>query len=253
MPTPTLELADIFRQHGPAYRQAHSLPLHHHRAMQAIEACRTPLLGGVVEWGDQCQYSPTRYRSCRNRPCPKCQGLARAKWLEQRKAERLPTEYFHVVFTLPEPIAAIAFYNQDVVYDILFGATAETLLTIAADPQRWSSGSRKFLFPVKVLSARFRRLFLKALTQAHAAGELQFFGDLAPLADPPAFARYLAPLQHKNGWCTPRLPLADRNMSWSISAATPIAWPSPIGASWLWKTAQSPSSGRITATLANPR
>jgi hypothetical protein len=236
MPTPTLELADIFRQHGPAYRQAHSLPLHHHRAMQAIEACRTPLLGGVVEWGDQCPYSPTRYRSCRNRPCPKCQGLARAKWLEQRKAERLPTEYFHVVFTLPEPIAAIAFYNQDVVYDILFGATAETLLTIAADPQRlgvatgffgvlhtwgqnphfhphlhcvvpagglsadhqrWISGSRKFRFPVKVLSARFRRLFLKALAPAHAAAELQFFGDLAPLADPPAFARYLAPLQHK--------------------------------------------------------
>ena len=117
MPTPTLELADIFRQHGPAYRQAHSLPLHHHRAMQAIEACRTPLLGGVVEWGDQCQYSPTRYRCCRNRPCPKCQGLARAKWLEQRKAERLPTEYFHVVFTLPEPIAAIAFYNKETVYE----------------------------------------------------------------------------------------------------------------------------------------
>ena len=236
MPTPTLELADIFRQHGPAYRQAHPMPLHHHRVMQAIEACRTPLLGGVVEWCDQCQYSHTRYRSCRNRHCPKCQGLARAKWLEQRKAELLPTEYFHVVFTLPEPIAAIAFYNQEVVYDILFRTVAEPLLTIAADPQRlgvatgfftvlhtwgqnlhfhphlhcvvpagglsadherWIAGSRKFLLPVKVLSARFRRLFLKALAQAHAAGKLQFFGDLAPLADPPAFARYLAPLQHK--------------------------------------------------------
>jgi len=235
-PAPTLELADIFRQHGPAYRQAHSLPLHHHRVMQAIEACRTPLLGGVVEWCDQCQYTHTRYRSCRNRHCPKCQGLARAQWLEQRKAELLPTAYFHVVFTLPQPIAAIAFYNQQVVYDILFRTVAETLLTIAADPQRlgvstgffdvlhtwgqnlhfhphlhcvvpagglsadherWIPGSRKFLLPVKVLSARFRRLFLAALAQAHAAGELQFFGDLAPLHDPPAFARYLAPLLYK--------------------------------------------------------
>jgi hypothetical protein len=204
--------------------------------MQAIEACRTPLLGGVVEWCDQCQYTHTRYRSCRNRHCPKCQGLARAQWLEQRKAELLPTEYFHVVFTLPAPIAQIAFFNQDVVYDILFRTVAETLLTIAADPQRlgvstgffdvlhtwgqnlhfhphlhcvvpagglsadherWIPGSRKFLLPVKVLSTRFRRLFLEALAQAHAAGKLQFFGDLQPLHDPPAFARYLAPLQHK--------------------------------------------------------
>jgi len=235
-PTPTLELADIFRQHGPAYRQAHAMPLHYHRVMQAIEACRTPLLGGVVEWCDQCQYTHTRYRSCRNRHCPKCQGLARAQWLEQRKAELLPTEYFHVVFTLPAPIAQIAFFNQDVVYDILFRTVAETLLTIAADPQRlgvstgffdvlhtwgqnlhfhphlhcvvpagglsadherWIPGSRKFLLPVKVLSTRFRRLFLEALAQAHAAGKLQFFGDLQPLHDPPAFARYLAPLQHK--------------------------------------------------------
>ena len=144
-PAPTLELADIFRQHGPAYRQAHALPLHHHRVMQAIEACRTPLLGGVVEWCDHCQYTHTRYRSCRDRHCPKCQGAARAKWIEQRKAELLPTEYFHVVFTLPEPIAAIAFYNQEVVYDILFGATAETLLTIAADPQRLGVATGFFL------------------------------------------------------------------------------------------------------------
>src|ERR1039458_6855786 len=236
MPQPALELADIFRQHGPDYRQTHPLPLYRHRVIQAIEACRTPLLGGVVEWCDQCQYTHTRYRSCRNRHCPKCQGLARAQWLEQRKAELLPTEYFHVVFTLPAPIAQIAFFNQDVVYDILFRTVAETLLTIAADPQRlgvstgffdvlhtwgqnlhfhphlhcvvpagglsadherWIPGSRKFLLPVKVLSTRFRRLFLAALAQAHAAGQLQFFGDLQPLHDPPAFARYLAPLQHK--------------------------------------------------------
>jgi hypothetical protein len=135
MPTPTLELADIFRQYGPAYRQSHALPRHHHRVMQAIEACRTPLLGGVVEWCDQCQYTHTRFRSCRNRHCPKCQGAARAKWIEQRTAEWLPTEYFHVVFTLPEEIASIAFYNQQVVYDMLFRIVAETLLSITADPK----------------------------------------------------------------------------------------------------------------------
>jgi hypothetical protein len=235
-PRPTLELADIFRQHGPAYRQAHPMPLHYHRVMRAIEACRTPLLGGVVEWCDQCQYTHTRYRSCRNRHCPKCQGEARAKWLEQRSAELLPTDYFHVVFTLPAPIAAIALHNQDIVYNILFRTVAETLLTIAADPRRlgvetgfftvlhtwgqnlhfhphlhcvvpggglspdqdrWIAGDRKFLLPVKVLSARFRRLFLEALAKAYAAGELHFFGDLTPLCAPTAFARYLAPLQDK--------------------------------------------------------
>jgi len=135
MSPPALELADIFRQHGPAYRQTHRLPLHQHRLMQAIEACRTPVLGGVVEWCDRCQYTHTRYRSCRNRHCPKCQGIARAKWLEQRTAELLPVEYFHVVFTLPEEIARIAFYNKEAIYDLLFRTVSETLLTIARDPQ----------------------------------------------------------------------------------------------------------------------
>ncbi len=190
------------------------MPLYQHRLMHAIEACRTPELGHVEEWCDRCGYTHTYYRSCRNRHCPKCQGLARAKWLEQRKAELLPTEYFHVVFTLPQPIAAIAFYNRELVYDLLFHATAQTLLTIAADPkhlgvatgffavlhswgqtlhfhphlhcvvpsgglsadhERWIPGSCKFLLPVKVLSKLFRRLFLEALEKAYAAGKLQFF------------------------------------------------------------------------------
>jgi len=211
-----VELADIFRQYGPAYRQVHPMPLYQHRLMQAIETCRTPELGHVEEWCDHCGYTHTYYRSCRNRHCPKCQGLARAKWLEQRKAELLPTDYFHVVFTLPQPIAAIAFYNRELVYDILFRTVAETLLTIAADPQRlgvatgffavlhswgqtlhfhphlhcvvpggglsldherWIAGRRQFLLPVKVLSALFRRLFLEALEKAYAAGKLQFFAD----------------------------------------------------------------------------
>src|ERR1700694_2432746 len=108
MQRPALELADIFRQHGPAYRQTHALPLHQLKLMQAIETCRTAALGGHVEQCDQCQHIRVSYNSCRNRHCPKCQGQARAKWLEQRKAELLPVEYFHVVFTLPAPIAALA-------------------------------------------------------------------------------------------------------------------------------------------------
>src|SRR5450631_4142363 len=236
MPQPTLELADIFRQYGPAYRQAHALPLHQHRLMQAIETCRTAVLGGSVEWCEHCQYTHTRYRSCRNRHCPKCQGLARQIWLEQRRAELLPTEYFHVVFTLPESIAAIAFYNKKPVYDILFRATAETLLPIARDPQRlgvelgffavlhswgqnlhfhphlhcvvpggglsadqdrWIHGRRRYLLPVKVLSRLFRRLFLEQLEAAYAAGQLQFFGELEGLRDPAAFTRSLAPVKNK--------------------------------------------------------
>jgi hypothetical protein len=204
--------------------------------MQAIETCRTPAMGGVVEWCDRCQYTHVRYRSCRNRHCPKCQGAAREKWLEQRRAELLPTEYFHVVFTLPEPLAAIAFYNKEEAYGLLFRATAETLLTIAGDPQRlgvetgffavlhtwgqnlhfhphlhcvvpggglspdhdrWIGGRRQYLLPVKVLSSLFRRLFLEGLEGAYAAGKLQFFGELEPLRDPQAFARYLAPWKEK--------------------------------------------------------
>jgi len=238
MPAPALELADIFRQHGPAYRQAHSLPLHQHKLMRAIETCRTPVMGASVEWCDHCQYTHTQYRSCRNRHCPKCQGLARAQWLEQRKTELLPVEYFHVVFTLPEPIANLAFYNKEAVYEILFRATAQTLLTIARDPkrlgveagffavlhswgqnlhfhphlhcvipggglsadgQRWISGRRRFFLPVRVLSALFRRLFLQALEMAYAQSKLQFFGELEALRDPQAFAAFLAPLK-KSPW-----------------------------------------------------
>ncbi|MGD0522917.1 MAG: IS91 family transposase [Terracidiphilus sp.] len=235
MSQPALELADIFRQHGPAYRQTHRLPLHQHRLMQAIEACRTPVLGGVVEWCDRCQYTHTHYRSCRNRHCPKCQGLARAKWLAQRTAELLPVEYFHLVFTLPEEIARIAFYNKETIYGLLFHTVSETLLTIARDPQhlgadigffavlhtwgqnlhlhphlhcvvpgggispdgRWVACRPGFFLPVRVLSRLFRRLFLEVLLQAHADGHLQFFGDLEGLADSDSFQGYLAPLEDK--------------------------------------------------------
>jgi hypothetical protein len=231
MPAPVPELADIFRQHGPAYRRAHAMPLHHHKLMQAVEACRTPALGGVVEWCPQCQRAHTRYRSCRNRHCPKCQGTARLHWLEARKAELLPVEYFHVVFTVPAAIAELCLRNKEIVYGILFRVTAETLLTIARDPKRlnvetgffavlhswgqnlhfhphlhcvvpggglsrdgtrWINGRRRFFLPVRVLSALFRRLFLQALEQAFEQGQILFPGTLSTLSKPAAFRRFLA-------------------------------------------------------------
>ena len=179
------------------------------------------------------------YNSCRNRHCPKCQGLARAQWLADRQAELLPVPYFHVVFTVPAPIAAIAFQNKAVVYDILFKAAAETLRTIAADPkhlgaeigliavlhtwgqnlhpssaralhragrrplagrQRWIACRPGFFLPVRVLSRLFRRLFLERLQAAFDAGELRFFGELARLAEPAAFAAHLrAAAPHRMG------------------------------------------------------
>ncbi|HEY1255130.1 MAG TPA: transposase zinc-binding domain-containing protein, partial [Terracidiphilus sp.] len=140
MPRPVLEVADIFRQHGAAYRKAYPPSYEQLRVMRAIEVCRTAALGGHVEECDHCDFTRHAYNSCRNRHCPKCQSAERGKWLAARKAELLPVEYFHVVFTLPEQIAEIAFYNKETVYDILFRATAETLLTIAADPHHLGAG-----------------------------------------------------------------------------------------------------------------
>ena len=195
MPRPPLEVADIFRQHGPAYRQAHRLPLPQHRLMEAIEACRTARLGGHVEECSHCDHQRISYNSCRNRHCPKCQGLARARWLQRRKEELLPVEYFHVVFTVPEAIATIAFYNPRAVYAMIFQAASQTLLTLAADSKhlgarigffcvlhtwgqnllfhphlhcvvpggglstagKWISCRPGFFLPVRVLSRLFRR------------------------------------------------------------------------------------------------
>ena len=137
MHRPKLEVADIFRRYGETYRQQHdgSLSTAQRRVMTAIEVCRTAALGGHLERCDSCAYERPCYDSCRDRHCPKCQSLARAEWVERRTAEVLPTHYFHVVFSVPEQIAAIAYQNKEAVYDILFRATAETLTTIAADPK----------------------------------------------------------------------------------------------------------------------
>ena len=210
-----LEVADIFRQVGPSYREDHvtALSSGQRRVMNAIDQCRTAALGGHVEQCDACGHQRIAFNSCRNRHCPKCQSLRRAQWLEDRQTELLPVEYFHVVFTVPQEIAAIAYQNKAVVYDILFRATAETLRTIAGDPkhlgaeigfiailhtwgqnlmhhphlhcvvpgggvapsgERWVSCRPGFFLPVRVLSRLFRRLFLAQLQLAFDQGELQF-------------------------------------------------------------------------------
>jgi hypothetical protein len=240
MDRPRLEVGDVFRRYGDAYRQQHagSLSRDQLRAMSAIERCRTAALGGHVEQCDQCHFQRIAYNSCGDRHCPKCQSLARAQWIEDRQAELLDTQYFHVVFTLPEEIAAIAYQNKKVVYDILFRATSETLRTIAADPKhlgaeigffvvlhtwgqnlmfhphlhcvvpggglspdgsRWIPCRKGFFLPVRVLSRLFRRLFLELLEKAFDDGQLKFFSSLQQLQDRKAFLRHLAPLR-KNEW-----------------------------------------------------
>jgi Putative transposase/Transposase zinc-binding domain len=229
-----LEVADIFRQIGPAYRQdrADSLSVGQLRVMRDIERCRTAALGGHVEQCDSCGHQRVSFNSCRSRHCPKCQSLVRAQWLEDRQAELLPVEYFHVVFTMPQEIAAIAYQNKALVYGILFSTAAETLRTIAADPKhlgaeigfiailhtwgqnllhhphlhcvvpgggpspdgtRWVECRPGFFLPVRVLSRLFRRLFLKQLQQAFDNNELQFYNSLEALKSRVAFAKYLAP------------------------------------------------------------
>jgi hypothetical protein len=204
------------------------------KVMAAIENCRTAALGGHVARCEKCQHTQIAYNSCRNRHCPKCQGAAAKEWLAEREAELLPVPYYHVVFTLPAAIADIAYQNKAVIYDILFKASAETLITIAADPKhlgarvgvtsvlhtwgsalthhphvhmivpgggisldgkRWVSCRPGFFLPVRVLSRLFRRLFLDKLTAAHQAGHLKFFGDHASLAENKTFSVYLAPLR----------------------------------------------------------
>ena len=240
MERPKLDVAEVFRRYGPAYRQKHagSLSRGQRRVMSAIELCRTAALGGHLEQCDSCGHQRPAYNSCRNRHCPKCQSLARAQWLEDRQSELLPVEYFHVVFTVPEEIAAIAYQNKEVDYGILIRTTTETLRTIAADPQhlgaeigflavlhswgsnllfhphlhcvvpggglapdgkRWIACRPHFFLPVRVLSCLFRRLFLDQLQAAFDQGKLHFFSSLERLRDPHAFAQYLAPLR-KTKW-----------------------------------------------------
>jgi len=249
-----LEVADIFRTHGPAWRAAQRghLSLAQLKVMSAIEQCRSAALGGHVLRCEGCGVEQVSYNSCRNRHCPKCQSAAAKRWLQARQADLLPVEYYHVVFTLPAPIADIALYNKAVVYDVLFDVAAEVLQTIAADPrhlgarigatlvlhtwgsalthhphvhgvvpggglspdgQSWVACRRGFFLPVRVLSRLFRRRFLEELVARHRAGQLKFFGEHAPLADARAFARWLAPL---------------RRCEWVVYAKRPFAGPEAV-------------------------
>ena len=249
-----LEVADIFRRHGEAYRQAHDRHLGRveRRTMSAIELCRTAELGGHVEGCRSCGAISIAYNSCRNRHCPKCQGQACREWLTARQNELLPVPYFHVVFTLPAQIAAIAFQNKALVYTILFKAAAETLRRIAADPKhlgaeiglvavlhswgqnlhyhphihcivpgggisldgkRWIPCRPGFFLPVRVLSRLFRRLFLQELQAAFDAGRFGFFGDLAELALPAVFRRRLGEV---------------RRIEWVVYAKPPLGGPQQV-------------------------
>jgi Putative transposase/Transposase zinc-binding domain len=248
------EVADVFRRYGEAYREraGASLSTAQRRAMSAIELCRTAALGGHVERCDNCGHQRISYNSCRSRNCPKCQSLARAKWLEARQAELLDTQYFHVVFTVPQEIAIIAYQNKAAVYDILFRAAAETLRTIAADPAhlgaeigffailhtwgqsllhhphlhcvvpggglssdgaRWVACRPDFFLPVRVLSRLFRGLFLAYLEKAFLSDKLAFFSSLQHLHDRAAFQRHLAPA---------------RTAEWLVYAKPPFAGPQQV-------------------------
>ena len=251
---PGLEVADIFRAAGPGYRAAHDghLSLAQLKVMTAIETCRTAALGGHVEACEDCGHRRIAYNSCRNRHCPKCQGAAARTWLAEREADLLPVRYFHVVFTLPAEIAAIAFHNKAVVYDLLFRTASETMRIIAKDPKhlgarigitavlhtwgsamthhphvhmivpgggialdgtRWIASRPAFLLPVRVLGKLFRRLFLTRLIQLHDAGRLVFFGGLAPLSERGAFLQHLAPV---------------RKTPWVVYAKSPFAGPEAV-------------------------
>jgi Putative transposase/Transposase zinc-binding domain len=251
---PALEVADVFRRHGEAFLRSRKACLGRveRRVMAAIQACRTAALGGHAEQCGDCGLVRLAYNSCRNRHCPKCQGLARAEWLEARQAELLPVPYYHVVFTLPSAAAEIAFQNKRLVYGILFRAAAEALHEIAADPRhlgaetgavcvlhtwgqtlqhhphlhcivpggglssdqtRWVSCRPGFFLPVRVLSRRFRTLFLDRLRGAFEAGDLHFSGTLAALAGPEAFAGRLAEL---------------RGVEWVVYAKRPFAGPEQV-------------------------
>jgi hypothetical protein len=254
MDRPQFEVADVFRRYGAAYRQEHgdSLSKAQRRVMTAIEVCRTAVLGGHLEQCDHCGHQRNAYNSCANRHCPKCQSLARAQWLEDRQSELLDTQYFHVVFTVPEQIATIAYQNKRELYGILFRAAAETLCTIAADPKHlgaeigffavlhtWGSnllhhphlhcvvtggglsadGSQwiccrtGFFLSVRVLSRLFRRLFLEYLLKAFDAGKLEFFSSLESLRERSSFLDYLAAL---------------REAEWVIYAKRPFAGPERV-------------------------
>src|SRR5712691_6619638 len=254
MTRPLLEVADIVRAQGNRFIENNCRWIHwtHRKVLPAIARCRTAALGGHHDKCPRCGYRAISFNSCRNRHCPKCQCGARDKWIAARQNELLAVAYVHVVFTLPHQLSPLALQNKKVLYDLLFRASAETLLQVAADPkhlgaqigflsvlhtwgqnlrhhphlhcvvpggglspdhQRWISCRPGFFLPVRVLSRLFRRLFLEALAQAFQQGKLQFFGELEALRDASSFTHYLAPL---------------RQTEWVVYAKPPFGGPAQV-------------------------
>ena len=254
MPGSQLEVADIFRAHGAAWRAANTghISLDQLKVMSAIERCRTAALGGHVARCEDCAHEHIAYNSCRNRHCPKCQAGAAKAWLAAREAELLPVRYFHLVFTLPKPIADIARQNKRAIYNLLMRASADTVIKIAADPKhlgarvgitsvlhtwgsamthhphvhmivpggglskdgsKWIACRKNFFLSVRVLSRLYRRLILEGLVRLHNAGKLQFYGDHADLLDRDTFDAFVKPL---------------RKIDWVVYAKEPFAGPKAV-------------------------
>ena len=249
-----LEVADIFRRHGHSWRQSHQghISLGQLKVMSAIESCRRAELGGHVLYCQSCDHQQIAYNSCRNRHCPKCQATAALRWLEARQTELLPVDYYHLAFTLPSQISDLAYQNKAVIYNILFKASSETLLTIAKDPKhlgaqigitlvlhtwgsammhhphvhgvvpggglsldgkQWIACKKGFFLPVRVLSRLFRRLFLEKLHLAYRSGKLQFFGEQKRLDDDKVFTDWIK---------------SHRHMEWVVYAKRPFAGPEAV-------------------------
>ena len=273
---PALEVADIFREHGPAWREAQRghLSLAQLKVMSAIEQCRSAALGGHVLRCDGCGADQVSYNSCRNRHCPKCQSRAAQRWLDARQADLLPVEYYHVVFTLPAPIADIAYQNKAALYGLLFDVAAEVLLTIAADPKHlgarigatlvlhtwgsalthhphvhgivpggglapdgktWVACRPGFFLPVRVLSRLFRRRFLEELLRLHDGRQAAVLRRARrPGRRPGVQGLAGAAAPDASGWSMPSGPSPGRRPCWPTCRATRTAWPSPTAGCSAW-------------------
>ena len=254
MPRPTLEVADVFRAHGQHWRDTHAghLSLAQLKVMSSVEHCRSEVLGGHVLHCTACEHNQIAYNSCRNRHCPKCQASAAKRWLAARQTELLPVDYYHVVFTLPQPISELAYYNKSVMYGLLLKAAAKTLLTIGADTrhlgahlgvtfvlhtwgsamthhphvhgiipggglslggEKWISCKSGFFLPVRVLSRLFRRLYLEGLREAYKHNKLVFFGECLPFEEEIPFLAWLN---------------NQRKIDWVVYAKRPFSGPQAV-------------------------
>jgi hypothetical protein len=282
---PALEVADIFRAHGADYCTRHPVSAWQAAVLRRLAACRTAALGGHVDACDRCGYTRISYNSCRDRHCPKCQGVKRAAWLESRLERLLPVEHFHVVFTLPAALHPLVLHHPRRLYGLLFQTASQTLLTLAADGKRlgaqigvtailhtwgqnllfhphlhcvvtggglsldgsrWVVGRPGYFLPVKVLGRLFRGKFLAGVKELYHAGLLSFGGSVASLAEPMVFQRWLDTLYKQDRSVEP-------NGCFATWVGTPTAWPSPIPGWWPSRTDTFRSAGKTMRMAAAPR